>query len=98
MLNESQLEAKITDIEVINPNGIKPTFANNSTLLAGPNEIRIVFGEIFVEYQNATPKQEIRAHIVLTIAHAEALANSLATAVKGSKDLQAANEAKVQKA
>jgi hypothetical protein len=98
MASISQLQAQITDIPVTNPSGIQSVYANNATLLASSNDIRIVFGEIFMDRVNGKPEQQLRANVVMTIAQAQALAHALIGTVENSIKLQADNEAQLKKA
>ena len=65
-----------SSVPTSNPKAIESAYANNVGLAATPWDVRFLFSEIIIE--GAGPRIEMRANVVMSIAHARALLDALA--------------------
>jgi hypothetical protein len=63
-----------------NPDGVRPVYSNNAGLFVGPQEVRIIFSEIFVSSVTlgTTPSYELRANVSMAFIQFKAFADAVA--------------------
>jgi hypothetical protein len=78
------MEAKQIDVNALplrNSGAVPAVYCNNAETLIGPWDIRLVFSEVLGCGANADVEKELRANVVMSPAHARALAKALETAL-----------------
>lgn len=64
-------------LELLNPNSVGPVYANNANLAIAPWDVRFIFSEIVTTSKPGEVANELKAHVVMTPAHAKAMINAL---------------------
>jgi hypothetical protein len=85
MANQPQVASTIPPIsldlnkaEVVNPDGIRPTYSNNAAVLLTPHDFRVIFSEVVMTGPSDThPEVEMRANITMAPTQFKALAAAI---------------------
>jgi hypothetical protein len=71
-------EIAVSEIEITNPDDVRSVYCNNVQLSLTPWDVRLLCMEIGVS-SDGSPVQAMRANVVMSISHADALLKALQT-------------------